>query len=141
MEEENAMNLPIADLKGMTKELAAKLKAKGIMDSDAYLAAVATPAKRSEFAKAYGVELALVLELANRADLARVKGIGAAYSDMLETAGVDTVKELSKRVPANLHAKLMEAHEAKKAGGPGPSLKGVEDWVAQAKALSKMLEY
>ena len=49
-----------------------------------------------------------MLELVNRADLARIKGIGEVYSNLLENAGVDTVLELSKRVPANLHAKLVE---------------------------------
>ena len=38
-----------------------------------------------------------VLELINRADLARVKGIGSIYANMLEVAGVDTVKELAQR--------------------------------------------
>jgi len=39
-----------------------------------------------------GVESRAILELANRADLARVRGIGGVFSDLLEQAGVDTVK-------------------------------------------------
>lgn len=41
-----------------------------------------------------GVAVEAMLELANRADLARIKGIAGVYSDLLEEAGVDTIKEL-----------------------------------------------
>jgi predicted flap endonuclease-1-like 5' DNA nuclease len=48
------------------------------------------------------------LKSINRADLARVKGIGEEYADLLEMAGVDTVPELAQRSPANLHKKIEE---------------------------------
>ena len=48
----------------------------------------------------------------NRADLARVKGIGEEYADLLEVAGVDTVPELAQRNAANLTAKMAECNEA-----------------------------
>jgi len=37
----------------------------------------------------------------------RIKGVGEEWSDLLEAAGVDTVKELKHRKAANLHAKLV----------------------------------
>ena len=74
------------------------LKAQGISDSDALLEATKTPADRKELASTTGVDGGVILELANRADLARVKGIGRVYSDLMEEAGVDTVKELAERV-------------------------------------------
>ena len=83
----------------------------------------------------------MILELANRADLARISGIAGVFSDLLEHAGVDTVKELATRNPDNLHAKLLEINAAKKLSGRAPSQGMVKDWVAQAKALPKLLEY
>jgi hypothetical protein len=46
----------------------------------------------------------------NFADLYRIKGVASEYSQLLEVAGVDTVVELSNRVPANLHKKLVETN-------------------------------
>jgi hypothetical protein len=82
-----------------------------------------------------------LLEMLNRADLDRVAGIGAAYSNLLEEAGVDTVKELSKRVAANLHAKLIEINTEKKVTLHPPTLAMVEAWVKDAKELPAVIEY
>jgi hypothetical protein len=68
----------------LTTELEAKLKQHGVGDSDQLLNASQTPAARHDLAKAMGVEVSVILELANRADLARVKGIGGVFSDLLE---------------------------------------------------------
>jgi predicted flap endonuclease-1-like 5' DNA nuclease len=81
-----------------------------------------------------------ILELANRADLARIVGIGAVYSNLLENAGVDTVVELSKRVPENLYAKIQEFVATSNVHRP-PTLDDVRDWVTQAKALERKLSY
>ena len=128
-------------LRGMTQNLAETLKSQGVLHSDHLLAKAKTPVGRQELATALSVPTSQVLELANRADLARIKGIGKAFSDLLENAGVDTVKELAHRVPENLHAKLVEVNTAQKLAGRMPRLDEVKDWVAQAKALPKMLEY
>jgi hypothetical protein len=51
------------------------------------------------------------------------------------------VKELSKRVPENLLAKITEVNTAKKLAGRLPTLDQVTGWVEQAKKLPKVLEY
>ncbi len=83
----------------------------------------------------------LVLKWANRADLARIKGVSTQYADLLECAGVDTVPELAQRVPANLHAKMASVNEEKNLVRKVPSESQVEDWVSQAKALPRVLNY
>ncbi|MFC0183262.1 protein of unknown function [Pseudarcicella hirudinis] len=135
------MSLPIGELKGISTTVADKLKELGYPTSDPFLAKAATPAGRNELASQLGIFPKEVLELANRADLARLKGIGSVYSDLLEVAGVDTVKELSKRIPANLHAKILSANENDQLTSRPPTLAAVEDWVDQAKNLPYILEY
>ena len=135
------MGTPMAEVRGITVDVSAKLKGKGLKDIDLYLEAVKTPKQRKELAKELGIDEKAVLELANRADLARVKGIGEVFADLLENAGIDTIKELSKRVPENLHAKLLAINADKKFAGRQPTLDMVKDWVAQAKDLPKLLEY
>ena len=135
------MAISIGKLRGMSAELAAKLKEQGISNSDQLLEAARTSAGRKTLAEHAGVEARVILGVANRADLARVRGIAGVFSDLLEHAGVDTVKELATRNPDNLHASLVEINAEKKLAGRTPDLGMVKDWVGQAKELPKLLEY
>jgi len=135
------MAISIGKLRGMTGMLQGGLQEFGVRDSAQLLEAVRTPADRKELAEKVGVEARTILELANRADLARVRGIAGVFSDLLEHAGVDTVKELATRNPDNLHAKLREVNARERLAGRTPSLNMVADWVAQAKELPRWLEY
>ncbi len=130
----------VHQIRGIQMSTAEKLAAAGIGTSEELLEAGKTPAGRKELAAKIGVDPKEILELVNRADLARIRGIGEVYSNLLENAGVDTVVELSRRVPANLHAKLVEqtlAGDARRA----PTLAQVEDWIRQAKELGRLVEY
>jgi len=135
------MAIPTKDLKGITDAIESALKEQGIKDSDQLLEAAATPKQRKELATAVGAAPRAVLELANRADLSRVKGVAGVYSDLLEQAGVDTVKELATRRPDNLYKKIIETNESAGLTRQPPKESDVESWVAQAKDLLKILEY
>ena len=135
------MATPVKDLKGITESIVDALKARDIADNERFVEAAAAPAQRKKLAEACGCDAKVILQLANRADLARVKGVSGVYSDLLEHAGVDTVKELATRKPENLHAKLGETNDALKLTERPPSAAQVEDWVAQAKSLPKLLTY
>ncbi|MDB5239570.1 MAG: hypothetical protein JWP57_195 [Spirosoma sp.] len=135
------MSLTLGELRGITDTVLNALRGQGLGDSDALLEAAKTPQGRKALATAAGVESSVILELANRADLARIKGIGRVYSDLMEEAGVDTVKELARRSPANLHAKLIEINSTKQFTQRPPSVEQVTDFVEQAKGLPGMLEY
>jgi len=135
------MTTPIKDLRGATGAIIETLKDEGIDNNEALVEAAATPAQRKALATLLGCDVKDVLALANRADLARINGVSGAYSDLLEQAGVDTVKELATRRPDNLHAKLTETNDAKQLTKRPPAASMVEDWVDQAKALPKILTY
>lgn len=135
------MPVPIAKLKGATATLTDKLKKQGITNSNKLLEAAAKPAGRKSLAANCGCDARVILELANRADLSRVSGVAGVYSDLLEHAGVDTVKELANRRPDNLHAKIIETNKASGLTKQPPGAEKVADWVRQAKALPKLLSY
>lgn len=135
------MPLAIKALRGVTPELEGKLKAQGLDTSEKLFKAVLTAKNREELAAATGIEPQVVLELANRADLARIKGIAGVYGDLLEEAGVDTVKELKGRVAENLVAKMLEVNEAKHLTAKPPTLKNVETWISLARRRRKFLQY
>ena len=95
-------------------------------------------------AKEAGVDETLILKWTNMADLMRVKGVGEEYSELLEAAGVDTVKELRKRKPENLHQAMSDANARRKKNKlvrQLPGLAQVEKWVAHAKELPPMMSY
>ena len=119
------MPVAVKDLKGASTALVEKLKKQGIANSEQLLNAAAKPAGRKALAKECGCDTKVILELANRADLSRVKGVAGVYSDLLEQAGVDTVKELSKRKPDNLHAKIVETNQASKLTKQAPGAQRV----------------
>lgn len=131
----------VKELAGATDAIVAKLREKGITDNEKLLEASAAPAQRKELAAECGCDAKEILELANRADLARIKGISGVYSDLLEEAGVDTVKELATRRPDNLHAKIVETNDTRKLTERPPTAAMIEDWVKQAKDLPKVLTY
>ncbi len=131
----------VVDIEGVGAVYAAKLEAAGVKDTDALLKMGATPKGRKELAEKAGVSEQKILEWVNRVDLYRIKGIGSEYSDLLETAGVDTVMELANRKPENLVAKMTEVNEAKHLVRKLPTLAQVEDWVKQAKELPRAVSY
>ena len=135
------MGIPIDNIKGISTGHAKTLRKHGLGNSDKYLAATKTAQMRRELASKLCVSEQMVLEHANRCDLARIQGVGVVFSNLLENAGVDTVKELSKRVPANLYEKLAETNVGKRFSHRNPNLKEVKGWVAQAKKLPVALEY
>ena len=92
-------------------------------------------------ASAVGVTERQILGWVNRADLMRVKGVGEEYSDLLEAAGVDTVRELRRRNPANLLAAMMAVNNKKKLVRRLPTDAMVTRWVTNAKTLDTIVMY
>lgn len=131
----------LTKIEGIGEAYMAKLKAVGVTSTEQLLEKGATPAGRKELETATGIAHALLLRWINNADLFRIKGIGEEYADLLEAAGVNTVPELAQRSAENLAAKLVEVNEAKKLVRKVPTASQVTDWVAQAKALPRVLTY
>ena len=135
------MSYPIAEIEGIGPVYAGKLEAAGIKTTGALLKRAASPKGRKELSSESGLEESQILKWANMADLMRVKGVGEEYSELLEAAGVDTVKELRNRRADNLHAKMVEVNAAKKLVRVLPGLSNVERWVAHAKELDPVMTY
>jgi predicted flap endonuclease-1-like 5' DNA nuclease len=131
----------IIQIEGIGPVYAQKLREAGIRTSDALLEAGGTRNGRKKLAEAAGIDETLILEWVNHADLYRIKGVAEEYSDLLEEAGVDTVPELAQRNPQNLYEKMQAVNEEKELVRRLPSQRQVVDWVEQAKALPRAIEY
>ncbi len=128
-------------VEGIGKTYVKKLKAVGINNQSQLLEACCLKKDRNKLIKESGISDKLILKWANRADLIRIKGVGEEYSDLLECSGVDTVPELSKRKPENLHKKMTEVNTKKKLVRQMPSGSQVDGWVQQAKKLPRKICY
>ena len=131
----------IKELEGIGAAYGEQLAAAGITTTEKLLEAAATRTARTRLAKSVGISAQKVLRWANMADLHRIKGIGEEFSDLLEAAGVDTVPELGRRNPGNLQQRLQTLNEEKRLTRRTPTLSNVEDWVAQARAMQRILTY
>ena len=131
----------IATIEGIGPVFAEKLVAAGVKTVEVLLDKAKDPKGRKALAEASGIDEKKILNWANKADLMRLKGVGEEYSDLLEAAGVDTVKELKHRNAENLLAKMTEVNEAKKLVRALPTLKAVTDWIEQAKVLPAVMTY
>jgi predicted flap endonuclease-1-like 5' DNA nuclease len=127
--------MKIEAIEGIGPVFAKKLRAKGVRSTGELLKRGASKKGRVALAEETDISHTLILEWVNLADLMRIKGIGEEYSDLLEEAGVDTIKELRNRSAKNLHAKILEVNAKKKLVRRPPTLAQVEGWVKQAKAL------
>lgn len=129
------MAYKISDIEGIGPALSEKLTAVGIKTVEALLERGGSKKGRKELAEASGIDEKKILSFVNMADLFRIKGLSSQYTELLHAAGVDTVKELATRVPANLHAKAVEVNSEKKLVRQVFSLSQVEKFVEQAKTL------
>lgn len=131
----------ISDIEGIGEKYAEKLRAAGVKSVNALLEKGSSKKGRKELSEKSGIDETLILKWVNMADLYRVKGIGSEYSELLEKAGVDTVKELKNRKPDNLLAKILEINAQKKLVRQAPGLKMVEKWVEEAKKMDPKVTY
>lgn len=133
----------ITAIEGIADKKAEKLRAVGIRTTEALLERGATRKGRAAVVAEAKITEKQCLEWVNRADLMRVKGISSRYSDLLEAAGVDTVKELKRRKAANL-CDAMEAtnnRRKNKLVQRCPSAKVIQKWIDQAKVLPAVVKY
>lgn len=133
----------IKDIEGIGPKYQKILVECGVRTCEALLDQGATKKGRKKLAEATKLGDARILEWVNRADLMRIKGVSSQYSDLLEAAGVDTVKELKRRNAENL-AEAMEATNNRKKNKlvqRTPSAKVVQKWIDQAKELPAVVKY
>ena len=135
------MDYKIIDIEGIGDVYAEKLIAAGINKVSELLEKCAAPKGRKALAEETGISEKLILKWTNHADLFRINGIGPQFAELLEAAGVDTVKELRHRVAANLAAKVAEINEEKHLCGRVPVESEIQRMIDQAKELEPRMTY
>ncbi len=133
--------IPVEDIEGIGQVYAEKLSEVGIKTTDDLLNIGKDRKGREELVSKTGISSLLVLKWVNMADLMRIHGIGEEYSELLERAGVDTVKELRNRNPENLYDALVKTNATRKLVRRLPTLSEVEAWIKEAKESEPTMTY
>ena len=131
----------IEKIEGIGPKSGEALRNAGIKTVDDLLDAGASRKARAALAIKTGISEARILKCVNMADLFRINGVASQYAELLECAGVDTVKELQHRNAENLATQMAEVNKAKNLVRRPPSTTIVRDWVAQAKKLPGKVSY
>ena len=135
------MSYKIEEIEGIGPAYAEKLSAADVKTTDDLLKLCCDAKGRKSTSEKTGVSAGQLLKWANMADLMRISGVGSEYSELLEAAGVDTVKELRNRNSENLAVKMAEVNETKNLTRTVPSEKVVKGWVEQAKTLDPLITH
>lgn len=135
------MSYPITDIEGIDGEVAAVLKSVRIRSTDRLLEAARTVKGRKLLAEQTGFSEKQLLSWANAADRMRIKGISKEYAELLQAAGVKTVKELQFRKPCNLAQAMADANKRRKMVRLLPSEKLVGRWIENAQKLPLKITY
>ena len=103
------MSYSIDEIEGIGPEYKKMLAVANIQTTDDLLRECGSKSGRANSAKISGITETQLLDWVNRADLMRINGVGEEYSDLLEVAGVDTVKELATRTAETVQEWIDEA--------------------------------
>lgn len=131
------MSYKVIDIEGIGSTYASKLAEQGINTTDDLLEKGGTKKGRASIAEATAIPESLILTWVNHSDLHRIKGVAGQFSELLEAAGVDTVKEFATRNAENLYAKLVETNEKFGLAGRVPSQESLSEMIAEAKTLEQ----
>ncbi len=135
------MTRKIQDVEGIGPKYAELLKQQGIDTTARLLEVGGNRSGRKELAEKTTINESSLLKWVNMCDLFRIKGVAGQFAELLEGAGVDTVKELRNRNAENLAEKMAEVNNVKHLCKATPSTKTVANWIEQAKNMEPMVTH
>lgn len=125
------MNYKMGDLKGIDTNQVAQLTKGGVENTDEMMRVWNDATKRQELTTATGLDEEQLKRLASLARVARLRGVGPKYAELLVTAGVRGRKSLATFTPESLVKHLQDVTAAKSLSGPLPTPTEVGAWFDQ----------
>jgi len=135
------MSYSIEEVEGIGPEYGQKLRDVDIQTTEDLLRRCGDKKGREGVATETSISEKHLLEWVNLSDLMRINGVGEEFADLLEEAGVDTVKELATRNAENLAVAVAEANEKKNLTERVPSAETVQGWIDEAKGMDPMVSH
>lgn len=130
----------LTKIEGIGYMAAEKFAAIGVQTVEALLTIGRTLQGRRQLSEQTGISVRYITAWVHRADLARIKGIGAEYADLLEEAGLRTVCDVARADAEALQARLIEINQRRRLVRRVPALSRIAEWIAQAQQLPRLIE-
>lgn len=134
-------SLPISRLSCAPATARAALKVQRITTCSQLLDAAAAHMARQALAQLAKIDPGTLTRIVQRADMARVNGVGVVFSVMLAEVGIADVADLAGADPVELHVQLREHNAREHLARRSPTPEEVADWVAQARRLPVLVSY
>ena len=125
----------IDQVAGIDVKQATKLRKAGVRTSKGLIERASTRRGRTELSKACGLAPKDLQVWVHHADLLRVRGVGAEYAELLVASGVDTLRDLRRRNPTALLAKIIGLNGSERVVDRLPTEAMVEGWIKAAGEL------
>lgn len=133
------MEKNIQEIEGIGTKYADLLSLEGIKTTTNLLEVGGKKSGRKMLAEKTSISESSILKWVNMCDLFRIKGVADQYAELLEGAGVDTVRELRNRNAANLAKKMTEVNNMKHICKSTPGVPVIARWIEQAKVIEPMV--
>lgn len=130
----------IDEVAGLGVRQATRLRKAGVKTSKGLIEVASTRAGRSALSKKTGLPPRDLKSWVHHADLLRVKGVGGEYAELLVAAGVDTIRDLRRRNPTALVAKIISMNGSKKVVRRLPTEAMVSGWIESASSIEPSID-
>ena len=135
------MPLSISEIERLEPRFTIAMKKAGIRTTAKLLETAKSLKGRQMLAERTDIGQVELLRVVNLIDRMRIRGVGQDYAELLEAAGVSTVKELRYRNPARLAEAMAKANTERKLVRVLPSEQTVGRWIDHARALPVKVSY
>jgi predicted RecB family nuclease len=123
----------IDQVTGIDHKSATKLRKAGIRTAGALIENASTRKGRAGVSNSTGIQQKDLQRWVHHSHLLMVRGVGTEYAELLVAAGVDTVRDLRRRNPTALLAKIIGLNGQKKVVRRLPTEGMVESWIEASK--------
>jgi predicted RecB family nuclease len=130
----------IDEVAGLGVRQATRLRKAGVKTSKGLIEEASTRAGRSALSKKTGLPPRDLKSWVHHADLLRVNGVGGEYAELLVAAGVDTIRDLRRRNPTALVAKIISMNGSKKVVRRLPTEAMVAGWIDSASLIEPSID-
>ena len=126
--------IDVTEINGIGPATAKKLAKAGVTTISGLLERTDSQRDITMLAEQTGISADLLKDWQAKADLTRIKGVGAEYQHLLQAAKIGTIDAMASMTKPELEKRL--AHLETLGFDQIPSIDVAQDWIAQAKKLT-----
>lgn len=135
-----ASHYDLLDIDLVPEAITMQLVNNKINNTEQLFAILMKKTDRAEFAKKYSMPAEDVEKLAKKLELMQIVGVGPKAAELLQLAGINSLKALSEADETALLDALQRVNREKNITGVQPDMVVVHDWVEKSKKVIHHLD-